>query len=140
MCPPHSQLCDPGLAWQVLRNKGVYESVKYIQQENFWIGPSSVRGRPGDWVLTQPEALSSSQSQGGVLGVLPSPLPQLHGGSPDPSPIPGPPPSLWAPPACSRCCSIAVGCSGETRSLPTFRPLGVLGLGLRGSCWQGRRG
>ncbi|KPP64070.1 inactive rhomboid protein 2-like, partial [Scleropages formosus] len=25
----------------VLRNKGVYESVKYIQQENFWIGPSS---------------------------------------------------------------------------------------------------
>ncbi|XP_043944971.1 inactive rhomboid protein 2 [Protopterus annectens] len=26
---------------RVLRNKGVYESVKYIQQENFWIGPSS---------------------------------------------------------------------------------------------------
>ncbi|XP_008102575.1 inactive rhomboid protein 2 [Anolis carolinensis] len=26
----------------VLRNKGVYESVKYIQQENFWIGPSSL--------------------------------------------------------------------------------------------------
>ncbi|KAI1896730.1 hypothetical protein AGOR_G00097810 [Albula goreensis] len=25
----------------ILRNKGVYESVKYIQQENFWIGPSS---------------------------------------------------------------------------------------------------
>ncbi|OCT61435.1 inactive rhomboid protein 1 isoform X2 [Xenopus laevis] len=25
----------------VLRNRGVYESVKYIQQENFWIGPSS---------------------------------------------------------------------------------------------------
>ncbi|KAK2816828.1 hypothetical protein Q5P01_025019 [Channa striata] len=25
----------------VLRNKGIYESVKYIQQENFWIGPSS---------------------------------------------------------------------------------------------------
>ncbi|XP_056135542.1 inactive rhomboid protein 2-like [Lampris incognitus] len=25
----------------VLKNKGVYESVKYIQQENFWIGPSS---------------------------------------------------------------------------------------------------
>lgn len=24
----------------------MYESVKYIQQENFWIGPSSVRG-PG---------------------------------------------------------------------------------------------
>lgn len=44
MCPPRSRLCDPGLAWQVLRNKGVYESVKYIQQENFWIGPSSVRG------------------------------------------------------------------------------------------------
>lgn len=26
----------------MLRNKGVYESVKYIQQENFWIGPSSI--------------------------------------------------------------------------------------------------
>ncbi|XP_007431905.1 inactive rhomboid protein 2 isoform X1 [Python bivittatus] len=26
----------------ILRNKGVYESVKYIQQENFWIGPSSI--------------------------------------------------------------------------------------------------
>ncbi|KAH0629527.1 hypothetical protein JD844_011644, partial [Phrynosoma platyrhinos] len=26
----------------VLRNKGVYESVKHIQQENFWIGPSSI--------------------------------------------------------------------------------------------------
>ncbi|EHA99406.1 Rhomboid family member 2 [Heterocephalus glaber] len=26
----------------VLRNKGVYESVKFIQQENFWVGPSSM--------------------------------------------------------------------------------------------------
>ncbi|XP_066544932.1 inactive rhomboid protein 1 isoform X1 [Amia ocellicauda] len=25
----------------VLRNKGVYENVKYVQQENFWVGPSS---------------------------------------------------------------------------------------------------
>uniref|UniRef100_A0AAV2LH26 Inactive rhomboid protein n=1 Tax=Knipowitschia caucasica TaxID=637954 RepID=A0AAV2LH26_KNICA len=25
----------------VLKNKGIYESVKYIQQENFWIGPRS---------------------------------------------------------------------------------------------------
>ncbi|XP_066560379.1 inactive rhomboid protein 2 [Amia ocellicauda] len=25
----------------ILRNKGVYESVKYVQQENFWIGPGS---------------------------------------------------------------------------------------------------
>ncbi|KAM7418963.1 hypothetical protein PAMA_016197 [Pampus argenteus] len=25
----------------VLKNKGIYESVKYVQQENFWIGPSS---------------------------------------------------------------------------------------------------
>ncbi|XP_007574079.1 inactive rhomboid protein 2 [Poecilia formosa] len=25
----------------VLKNKGIYESVKFIQQENFWIGPSS---------------------------------------------------------------------------------------------------
>lgn len=40
---------DPGLSWQVLRNKGVYESVKYIQQENFWIGPSSVRTLPDLW-------------------------------------------------------------------------------------------
>ncbi|KFP63030.1 Inactive rhomboid protein 2, partial [Cariama cristata] len=31
-----------GFAQHVLRNKGVYESVKYIQQENFWIGPSSI--------------------------------------------------------------------------------------------------
>lgn len=28
---------------KVLRNKGVYENVKFVQQENFWIGPSSVR-------------------------------------------------------------------------------------------------
>lgn len=28
--------------FQVLRNKGVYESVKYVQQQNFWIGPGSV--------------------------------------------------------------------------------------------------
>lgn len=35
---------------QVLRNKGVYESVKYIQQENFWIGPSSVRGPGADGI------------------------------------------------------------------------------------------
>lgn len=27
---------------EVLRNKGVYENVKFVQQENFWIGPSSV--------------------------------------------------------------------------------------------------
>lgn len=32
---------------QVLRNRGVYENVKYVQQENFWIGPSSVREEPG---------------------------------------------------------------------------------------------
>ncbi|XP_053709588.1 inactive rhomboid protein 1-like isoform X2 [Synchiropus splendidus] len=25
----------------VLRNKGVYENVKYVQQQNFWVGPSS---------------------------------------------------------------------------------------------------
>lgn len=31
---------------QVLRNRGVYENVKYVQQENFWIGPSSVRAGP----------------------------------------------------------------------------------------------
>lgn len=27
---------------KVLRNKGVYENVKFVQQENFWIGPGSV--------------------------------------------------------------------------------------------------
>lgn len=32
---------------QVLRNRGVYENVKYVQQENFWIGPSSVRAGQG---------------------------------------------------------------------------------------------
>lgn len=32
----------------VLRNRGVYENVKYVQQENFWIGPSSVRVGPGE--------------------------------------------------------------------------------------------
>ncbi|XP_060795680.1 inactive rhomboid protein 1 isoform X1 [Neoarius graeffei] len=26
----------------VLRNKGIYENVKYVQQENIWIGPNSV--------------------------------------------------------------------------------------------------
>ncbi|XP_010782201.1 inactive rhomboid protein 1-like [Notothenia coriiceps] len=25
----------------VLRNKGVYENVKFVQQQNFWVGPSS---------------------------------------------------------------------------------------------------
>ncbi|XP_076149023.1 inactive rhomboid protein 2-like [Alosa pseudoharengus] len=25
----------------VLKNKGIYESVKYVQQENFWLGPAS---------------------------------------------------------------------------------------------------
>lgn len=28
--------------FQVLRNKGIYENVKYVQQENFWVGPNSV--------------------------------------------------------------------------------------------------
>lgn len=37
---------------QVLRNRGVYENVKYVQQENFWVGPSSVS--PGQsWALMQ---------------------------------------------------------------------------------------
>lgn len=31
----------------MLRNRGVYENVKYVQQENFWIGPSSVRAGLG---------------------------------------------------------------------------------------------
>lgn len=48
---------DSGLSWQVLRNKGVYESVKYIQQENFWIGPSSVRSLPDPWPLVSCSAL-----------------------------------------------------------------------------------
>lgn len=53
----------PSPLHQVLRNKGVYESVKYIQQENFWIGPSSVRS-PEGWAA----------SQQGTLG--PCPLPR----------------------------------------------------------------
>lgn len=48
---------DSGLSWQVLRNKGVYESVKYIQQENFWIGPSSVRTLTDPWSLVSRSAL-----------------------------------------------------------------------------------
>lgn len=28
--------------FKVLRNKGVYENVKFVQQQNFWVGPSSV--------------------------------------------------------------------------------------------------
>eukprot|EP00061_Rhincodon_typus_P006725 g27688.t1 len=35
-------LITRGDSFRVLRNKGVYESVQHIQQENFWIGPSSV--------------------------------------------------------------------------------------------------
>uniref|UniRef100_A0AAX7TMW6 Inactive rhomboid protein n=1 Tax=Astatotilapia calliptera TaxID=8154 RepID=A0AAX7TMW6_ASTCA len=27
--------------FEVLRNKGVYENVKFVQQQNFWVGPSS---------------------------------------------------------------------------------------------------
>lgn len=27
---------------KVLRNKGVYENVRFVQQQNFWVGPSSV--------------------------------------------------------------------------------------------------
>lgn len=73
---------------QVLRNRGVYENVKYVQQENFWIGPSSVsviiwgwqgaiyssQIAPGTWALhcLGPGASSSHQlgfSQGSaVLG------------------------------------------------------------------------
>nr|XP_061785983.1 inactive rhomboid protein 1-like isoform X3 [Nerophis lumbriciformis] len=30
----------------VLRNQGVYENVKFVQQQNFWIGPSSLREAP----------------------------------------------------------------------------------------------
>lgn len=30
------------LYFQVLRNKGVFENVKFVQQQNFWLGPSSV--------------------------------------------------------------------------------------------------
>lgn len=28
--------------FEVLRNKAVYENVKFVQQQNFWVGPSSV--------------------------------------------------------------------------------------------------
>lgn len=46
-CPPLPPFQGPGaLFWQVLRNRGIYENVKYVQQENFWIGPSSVSASP----------------------------------------------------------------------------------------------
>lgn len=32
--------------FQVLRNKGVYENVKFVQQQNFWVGPSSASVYP----------------------------------------------------------------------------------------------
>lgn len=115
MCPPRSRLCDPGLARQVLRNKGVYESVKYIQQENFWIGPSSVRGRPGD---------RCSPS----LRLCPPP--RAKGGGPRGAPFSSPP-ATWQQPLsqpaarspshpswCSWRCSIAVGCWGTPSPCP----------------------
>ncbi|KAJ6655947.1 hypothetical protein lerEdw1_004532 [Lerista edwardsae] len=37
----HETVDSPLSVRQVLRNRGVYENVKYVQQENFWIGPSS---------------------------------------------------------------------------------------------------
>ena len=40
-CPKINTLSSLPLR-QVLRNKGVYENVKFVQQENFWVGPSSV--------------------------------------------------------------------------------------------------
>lgn len=73
--PPPLAGADPGLAWQVLRNKGVYESVKYIQQENFWIGPSSVRALPHH----QGSALCSPCPEPrGVFGVFLSPGRELN--------------------------------------------------------------
>uniref|UniRef100_A0A669DI62 Inactive rhomboid protein n=1 Tax=Oreochromis niloticus TaxID=8128 RepID=A0A669DI62_ORENI len=33
--------CGHSTTELVLKNKGIYESVKYVQQQNFWIGPSS---------------------------------------------------------------------------------------------------
>lgn len=131
MCPPRSRLCDPGLARQVLRNKGVYESVKYIQQENFWIGPSSVRGRPGDRCSPSLRLCPPPRAKGGVssgCSLLLSP-------------------SYVAATLVPACCPVPFapllalqhrgGMLGDTQSLPTFHPLGVLGSALGGSCWQG---
>ncbi|XP_062444785.1 inactive rhomboid protein 1 isoform X4 [Rhea pennata] len=70
----------------VLRNRGVYENVKYVQQENFWIGPSSLSvaisppggpDPPGGQVLTVHEAGPASAQlyqrqagEGEALGLL----------------------------------------------------------------------
>lgn len=77
-------------------------------------------------MLTQPEP------RGG------SPLPQPHGSSPCPSLLPGPPPCPSGHLLLLLALQHRRGMLGETRSLPTFHPLGVLGLALGGSCWQGR--
>jgi hypothetical protein len=53
----------------VLRNRGVYENVKYVQQENFWIGPSSVRAGLG-------AELGMPKQAGGLGPQLWSPSPQ----------------------------------------------------------------
>lgn len=34
--------CFTFFFFEVLRNKGVYENVKFVQQQNFWVGPNSV--------------------------------------------------------------------------------------------------
>lgn len=82
----------PGLilaCLQVLRNRGVYENVKYVQQENFWIGPSSVRAgaeggaRPVRLQGPGPQLLSPSPQEALIhLGAKFSPCmrqdPQVH--------------------------------------------------------------
>lgn len=45
----------------------MYESVKYIQQENFWIGPSSVRALAGGHHLSQESLCPVTPSWAGGL-------------------------------------------------------------------------
>lgn len=79
-------------------------------------------------MLTQPEP------RGG------SPLPQPHGSSPCPSLLPGPPPCPSGHLLLLLALQHRRGMLGETRSLPTFHPLGVLGLALGGQLLAGEVG
>lgn len=49
----------------------MYESVKYLQQENFWIGPSSVRAGAQPAAQQEPRALSPQLGGEGSAGPYP---------------------------------------------------------------------
>lgn len=71
----------------------MYESVKYLQQENFWIGPSSVRAQGTASISAGALSPVSPAGQGGVgLPVTP------HQGAPNRAGSSLPPPAPRAPP------------------------------------------